>query len=338
MGRQPAHPRAGKARGATGKGAIKQMLGRARRGGAEGWTAVEASPDGIYAASVRSPEGARGKPKVLKCGHLPQPDLDVGALGQLYKKVATGGYPWTLPLNRGEYKIFVVPQPSVQAAEMAQSVRWSLGPMLDFPVEEASVDWMSIPTQQHMPQRPPHIYVVATHRNVVAEKSSVFKKAKVPLQAMDVRETAQRNIALQMQDPGEGLGMVVLNSRGVQITFTYGGELYLDRYIEEPIDPLISGDEEARERVFDRITLQVQRSVDFVNRTYNFIPVKRIVIGPMPAPIPLLDYLAANVTEQVETLDLATIFDFSDTPELAEDENQSRYFTALGAALRGAGG
>jgi len=54
----------------------------------------------------------------------------------------------------------------------------------------------------------------------------------------------------------------------------------------------------------------------------------------MPAPIPLRDYLAANVTEKVEMLDLSAILDISETPELGEDENQSRFFTALGAALR----
>lgn len=311
------------------------MFGRARKGGVAGWTAVEAGPDGIVAASVRAPAGARGKPKVLKCAHFEQSEIDAGTLAQVTKRAAAGGFPWTIPLNRGEYKIFVVPQPTVEPAEMAQSVRWSLGPMLDFPVEEAIVDWMSIPTAQHLPQRPPHIYVIAAHKDAVNKRTDVFKKAKVPLEAIDIRETAQRNIALQVQDPGEGLGMVTLNSRGVQITFTYGGELYLDRYIEEPIDPLISGDAEARERVFDRITLQVQRSIDFVNRTYPFIAVNRIVVAPMPAPVPLRDYLAANVAEKVEMLDLSAVFDFSDTPELGEDESQSRYFTALGASLRG---
>jgi MSHA biogenesis protein MshI len=312
------------------------MFGKTRRGGAGGWTAVDAGPDGIAAASVRTPKDGRAKPQVLKCAHLPQSDLDPAALQQIAKRVATSGFSWTVPLGRGDYKIFVVQQPAVTPAEMAQSVRWSLGPLVDFPVEEAAVDWMSIPTAQHLPQRPPHIYVIAARREVVNQRGDLFRKAKLPLYAVDVRETAQRNIAIQMQEPGEGLGMVTLNARGVQITFTYGGELYLDRYIEEPIDPLITGDEDARERIFDRITLQVQRSIDFVNRTYPFIPIRRIVVAPMPAPVPLRDYLAANVAEKVEMLDLSTVFDFSATPELLEDESQSRYFTALGAALRGA--
>jgi MSHA biogenesis protein MshI len=319
------------------------MFGRARKGGSTaGWSAVEASADGIVGVSVRAPGSSGAKPQVLKCAQLAEQELDPGTLSQLAKKISAGGFGWTLPLNRGDYKIFVVPQPTVQASEMAQSVRWSLGPMLDFPVEEAAIDWMSIPTQSGAAgaaaganQRPPHIYVIAAHRDIVAKRTDSFRKTKLALQAVDIRETAQRNVAVRLQKPDEGLGMVVLNARGVQITFTYGGELYLDRYIEEPIESLVTGDEETRERVFDRITLQVQRSVDFMNRNYPFIAISRIVVAPMPAPIPLRDYLAANVTERVETLDLARVFDFSQTPELTEEETQSRYFTALGAALRG---
>ena len=310
------------------------MFGRTRKASAAGWTAIEASPEGILGVSVRAPASARAKPQVVKCAQLAETELDSASLSQLAKKVATAGFNWTLPLNRGDYKIFVVPQPAVDPSELAQSVRWSLGPMLDFPVEEAAVDWMSIPTAQ-LPQRPPHIYVIAAHRDVVNSRAEVFKKNKIPLTAVDVRETAQRNIALRLQEPGEGLGMVALNNRGVQITFTYGGELYLDRYIEESLEALMTGDEEARERVLDRITLQLQRSIDFMNRTYPFITISRIVLAPMPAPLPLREYLAANVTERVEVVDLARLFDFSQTPELTEEEVQSRYFTALGAALRG---
>ena len=312
------------------------MFGRAlKSGGPVGWTAVEAGPDGIVGVSVRAP-GAGAKPQVVKCAQLPDTELDAGRLSQIAKKVSTGGFRWTIPLNRGDYKIFVVPQPTVEASEMAQSVRWSLGPLLDYSVEEAAIDWMSIPAGQNSPnQRPPHIYVIASHRDVVAQRTDAFKKAKIPLEAVDIRETAQRNVALRVQERDEGLGMVTLNNRGVQITFTYGGELYLDRYIEEPIESLMTGDAESRERVFDRITLQVQRSIDFINRSYPFIPVGRIMVAPMPAPIPLRDYLAANVGERVEALDLAVLFDFTQTPELMEEEAQSRYFTALGAALRG---
>ena len=54
-----------------------------------------------------------------------------------------------------------------------------------------------------------------------------------------------------------------------------------------------------------------------------------------PSPVTGLDeYLSSNMYMPVETLDLASVFDFSRTPELADPAQQARFFLPLGAALR----
>jgi MSHA biogenesis protein MshI len=98
---------------------------------------------------------------------------------------------------------------------------------------------------------------------------------------------------------------------------------------------MVGSDDETRTRMFERITLQVQRSLDFVHRTLSFFNVGRILIAPLPAPIALREHLSQNIAEPVEVLDLASVFDFSLTPDLSQEESQARYFVALGAALRG---
>jgi MSHA biogenesis protein MshI len=46
------------------------------------------------------------------------------------------------------------------------------------------------------------------------------------------------------------------------------------------------------------------------------------------------EYLSTNLYIPVESLDLAHLFDFQHTPELADKALQQRYFLLLGAALR----
>jgi MSHA biogenesis protein MshI len=285
--------------------------------------------------SVRMPDQHNGKPQVVKCGTISEPDFGAGELVKLARKIAVPQFSWTLPLARGDYKMIVMPEPGVKPAEMAESVRWSLGTALDYPVEDATVDWISIPTLQHSPQRQQHLYAVVARSAVVHQRAEMFRQAKITLDAVDVRETAQRNIAALVEKPGEALGMVSVNAQGVQITFTFQGELYLDRFIEAALSTAVAGDDASRIKMFERITLQVQRSLDFVHRTLSFMRVGRIVLAPLPAPIALRDHLAQNIAEPVETLDLASVFDFALTPELASEETQARYFVALGAALRG---
>ncbi len=283
------------------------------------------------------PGADRGKPQVVKCGTMSEPEFGAGGLAQLARKIAVSQFQWTLPLARGDYKMVVLPEPAVKPAEMAESVRWSLGTVLEYPVEEAAVDWMPIPTLKHVPQRQPHLYAVVARNEVIRQRAETFRQAKMTLHAVDIRETAQRNIAARLEKPGEALGMVAVNAQGVQITFTFEGDLYLDRFIEAPLATAVAGDNESRTRMFERITLQVQRSLDFLHRTLSFMRVGRIVMAPLPAPIALREHLAQNIAESVEMLDLASVFDFSLTPELAPEENQARYFVALGAALRGMG-
>ena len=302
-----------------------------------GWTAVDAVSGGLCGVSVRTPDSGNGKPQVVKCAFVPEADIAVEALAQLARKIGVPGFAWTTPLRRSDYKLVVLSQPAVKPIEMAQSLRWSLGPQIDFPVDEATLDWMSIPTQKHMPQRPPHLYVIAAKSEVVTRRAGPFRQAKIALQAVDIRETAQRNISALRERAGEGLGMVSVSDQGVQITFTFEGELYLDRFIETSLAALIAADDETRIRAFERITLQVQRSIDLVTRTLPFISLGRIGMAPMPAPLALGAHLAQNVSASVETLDLASVFDFALTPELAEEENQARFFVALGSALRSMG-
>ncbi len=319
----------------------------AKKDGARGWTGVDAGPEGIFGVSVRPPATSGGKPQVVKCGLIPETEPSPDVLSQLSRKISVPGFPWTLSLDRNDYNIMVIPEPPVQPSEMEQSVRWSLGTMLKYPAEEAHIAWMSIPTREHLPNRPPHIYVIAARSEAVLQRAEPFRLLKLPsesfrlgkllLQAMDVRETAQRNIAALLEKPGEGLGLVVLGDQGVEITFTFRGELFLDRFTEEPLAAILASDDEGREKIFDRITLQLQRSIAFINRTLPFMTIGRIVLAPLPSPLALREHLARNIAEPVEMLDLGTLFDLSLTPELLAEKSQALYFSALGTALRGMG-
>lgn len=299
-----------------------------------GWTAVGATPDGLYGVSVLAPKVPTDRPKVVSCGSVSGGPMDAASLAKLSRSISVSGCPWTATLNRDAYKILVVAEPPVKADELDQSVRWGISTMIDYPVVDADVAWMKIPAHVSQPNRPPHLYVVATQHEHVTEVSAAFKEARIPLQALDICETAHRNIAALVERPGEGVALLALDKLGVQLTVTLKGELYLDRYVKESLfGPGI--DDMARERASERVVLQVQRSLDFVSRTLPFIDLNRVVLAPMPDNSGFLHkYFAENLPVPVEDIDLAAVFDLSGVPELSRQENQADYFVALGAALR----
>jgi len=298
-----------------------------------GWTAVGATAEGVYGVSVLAPKAPAERPIVASCGFVAGAQMDAESLAKLSRSLSVPGCPWTVTLNRDAYKILVVAEPPVKADELDQSVRWAISTMIDYPVDDADVAWMKIPTQASQPNRPPHLYVVATQHAHVVEHTTAFKQAKIPLQAIDVCETAQRNIAALVERPGEGVALLALGAAGVQLTVTFQGELYLDRYVKEVMFGA-SIDDVARERASERVVLQVQRSLDFVSRTLPFIDLNRVVLAPMPDGPGVRKYFTENLPVPVEDLDLAAVFDLSKVPELSRQENQAGYFVALGAALR----
>jgi MSHA biogenesis protein MshI len=300
-----------------------------------GWTAIDCGTDGIFAASVRNASSAAAKPQVVRIGELEQPELDSDGLTQLAKRFPSSAFKWTLPLNRGDYNLLVVAQPTVESAEMRQSLRWSIGSMVDYPIDEAVIDWMAIPTLNYMPLRAQHVYAVAAKKNVVTRYTNAFERAGLELGAVDIRETAQRNISALVETGGEALGMLSVDVRGVQITVTFEGELYLDRFVEWSMETALTSDVEGRRKHYERVSLQVQRSLDFVRRTLPFLNISRVVLAPLPAPMALREAISESIGEKVEQLDLANVFDISLVPELREAEVQAKYFVALGAALRG---
>ncbi len=316
-------------------GAVVMRLWPGFGSASDGWTALDSGPDGMVAASVRNPAAAGAKPQVVRIGELPERALDNEALSQLARKLPGSGFSWTLPLNRGDYNLLVIAQPTVEADEMKQSLRWSIGNMVDYPIDEAVIDWMAVPTLNYLPMRAQHVYAIAARKEVVTRYTEIFERSDLELSAIDIRETAQRNISALVEKRSEALGMVSVDPQGVQITVTFEGELYLDRFIDWPLDAVLNGGSETRKKHFDRVALQVQRSLDFVRRTLPFLNISRIVIAPLPAPIALRENIAASIAEPVESLDLSTVFDISLVPELREAEVQARYFYALGAALRG---
>jgi MSHA biogenesis protein MshI len=58
-----------------------------------------------------------------------------------------------------------------------------------------------------------------------------------------------------------------------------------------------------------------------------------LVLAPVGAG-ELRNYLAANLYVPVEQLDLASVLDLSDVPDLQQAEQQLAYLRAIGAALR----
>jgi MSHA biogenesis protein MshI len=166
----------------------------------------------------------------------------------------------------------------------------------------------------------------------------LFSHAKIPLGVIDIAETAQRNIATLFETDQRAVAMLSFLGDSGLLTFSARGELYLSRRIEVTLDQLLQSNAETRMSLFERIALELQRSLDHMDRQFSYVPIGRVLIAPLPEDIPLADYLKSNVSSSVERANLAEVLDFQNAPGLAESGTQMEFWLTLGAALRAEAG
>lgn len=290
--------------------------------------------DGVCAAHIKRLPSA--KPVVELAVFYPsEKRFSPAPLEKLAKELQIGRYQCSTMLGPGEYQLVSVDAPNVPPDELKTAIRWRLKDMLDFHVDDATIDVLDIPVDKNASARSHAMYVAAARNQIVEQRQTLLANAKIPLSVIDIPEMAQRNFSALLEQEGRGVAMLSFDAEGGLLTVTFSGELYLSRRIEVPLAQLEQPDLEQRNACYDRVTLELQRSLDHFDRQYHFITVSKLFVAPLSsAAAGLQDYLASNVYLPVESLNLESVLDLSKVPELAKAELQQRYFMTLGAALR----
>ncbi len=275
-----------------------------------------------------------GRPEIALCDSYRKEVSDAATLARLRKELKLDQYRCTTLLASDDYQMHQVDAPNVPAAELKTAVRWKVKDLIDYPLETATVDVLDIPVDRNAPARNHFLFAVTARNSAIEACIKPFTDAAVALDAIDIPDLAQRNIAALFEPEQRGVALLAFYENDGMLTFTSGGELYLARRIEISLGQLMQADEGRREQYFDRIALELQRSLDNFDRNYNYVPISRLLLAPLPQGIGLQQYLAPNISIPVEDMDLATVMDFPRIPELKHPERQSQCLAVIGAALR----
>lgn len=299
-----------------------------------GWTAVTFHEEGIRAAHIK--RLGSGKPLVEQAVfYQAGPTSHETALEKLAKDWHGVKSHHSNLLNAGEYQLLSVDAPNVPREELKTAIRWRLKDMLDFHIDDATIDVLDVPAEKNVPSRAHSMYAAVARNQVIRHRQELFEQSKFPLDAIDIPELAQRNIAALIESEGRAQAMLSFDADGGLLTITNEGELYLARRIDVSLQQVVSGGEGEKAALHERINLELQRSFDHFDRQYRHLALARLVLFPMhESGSGLQAYLTPNLYVPVENLDLQTVLDLSKVPELKRIESQQAFFFTLGAALR----
>jgi len=294
--------------------------------------AVGLAGDRIDVVHLR--RSAAGSLSLVRCESRRHMHPDAATLTALRKEMKLQRFSCVAPLQAGEYQMLQVEPPAVSAEEMKAAIRWRIRDLIDYPAEEATVDVLEIPEDARAGGRPRFMFVASAPNAVIQRYVRLFQAAGIPLEVIDIPELAQRNLANLFEPEGRGIAFLSFDRSGSLLTVSSGGELYLARRIEITLEQLADADSEQRSAIFERLLVELQRSLDNLERQFRSVSVAKLMLARIPESVPLREYLAQNLYLPVETADLAGLIDLSVAPDLDNPLRLSECLPLLGAALR----
>ncbi|MDP1734417.1 MAG: agglutinin biogenesis protein MshI [Sulfuritalea sp.] len=271
------------------------------------------------------------KPRVLLADSVENGADAAATLSALKKPMRLDCYRCTALLTHGKYQLIQTDAVAGAPDEAREVVRWKLKDQVEFPVDTAAIDLLPIPSDGRTPQ----VFAALSPESTIAPLVQAFQAAKVALQAIDLPEVSQRNLAALFEKDGRALATLVFDDDEGLLTFTLNSELLVVRHVELNARQLMTADDDRRNMLFERIALDVQRSLDNFDRLYSAVPLTHLLVAPIPGVDGFLDYLRTNLTISVVPMDVSSVLDLGAVPALLDPLRQFQCLRAIGAALRG---
>jgi MSHA biogenesis protein MshI len=301
-----------------------------RRGTAPGWLAVELGEESVSVAHV-VPNG--GEPVVEFVEERSWDPGDPRTLERVAREFGAKRFRCTTLLKPGQYHILLVEAPAVKREELKSAVRWRIKDMLDYHVDDATIDVLDVPVPASAGQRTHYMYAVAARNDTIRATVDRFAAAGMPLAVIDIPDTAQRNIAARLETGERAVMVLTFDEGGGLLTVSYAGELYLARRLDITAAQLAEGGETGV-RTYDRVLVESQRSLDHCERTYPFFTMGRVALGPFPGDAELRQHLATNLYVPVEPLELGRVVSLPATAATWTTEDHGRWLRLIGAGMR----
>jgi MSHA biogenesis protein MshI len=306
------------------------VLALPRRNPLPGWVACV--PQGTRALLACVERGDGRPPRVHWVDGCDWSDIG-GALRSLRRRRSLQRHRNIAVLPRAAYRLVPLDAPELPREEWRQAARWQLKDLVDFPVEAASIDVLEVPGDPAR-RRTPQMLAIAAAHEALRPLVQAGHVAGAPWQALDIAETALRNISALVETEGRAQALLHVGEHETLLVITAAGELLLARQLDTTLARLTAGSATEREEAFDHVGLELQRTLDGFDRLFSHLGLARLLVAPGAG----LDDFCAHVRElsfvPVQPLDLSGTLDLSAVPELDDPATLAHHLGAIGAALR----
>ena len=289
--------------------------------------------EGISMAVVGRDRSGRARLETVSWQPCAADEPRGGCLSRLVQGMKLSRVPCNLVLSTDGYQVVQVDMADLPVEEKREASRWQIRERLDYPPQEAVVDLYEVPPFGG--EKKPLNYVVAARRSLLQDHVQWVKSAGLSLRAIDIPEFALGNICRLFSEEERGLAVLLLLEHSGLLVIVRDGTLYLARMLSIGMDdllPFVDQEPDTLNQRFDEIVLEIQRSFDFCERTFQLPLTSRLLVAQTQQTLHGLNpHLQTYLGMPVEPFSFAGVLD---VPEAIEPLELNRYLLAIGGALR----
>lgn len=227
-----------------------------------------------------------------------------------------------LPGNR--YQLLQIDKPAVDESELAAVLAWSIKDLVNVPHEDLVADYFNLPSMQTMQGE--KLNVVVTSTKTIKPFIDLFVELKVNLAGIVPEEMVIRNVVntrdeaslLLSQQQDEEATLQIVKNDEIYFARKLRGFNRIHQYTaQELVDGLI-----------DTLSLEVQRSMDYLVSQLKQDPVKSVLLAlPSEHQTLIAEQIAGHFAVDVTTMAV------TNQSVVMEDPLSEQFFPALGGAL-----
>ena len=299
-----------------------------------GIVAISFLPNGVAVAVTNY--AVNNRPRLLHSEFIPATTAEVlSKLEKLNTEYMLQDYDCHVLLTTEQYRTISIEAPSVADNELKEAITWRIAELLDYPVEQAIVDFYALP-KSNRANTNQMLEVIACQSKFLDELIQPCQQAGLNIKVIDIQETALRNLATLLRENDQGIALMYFQENSGRVIIQKGGELYLARKINSGYQQLdidsVSNQISAVNFELDGLALDIQRSFDYVENYYNIPPITSLATVLMPINTQnIINFLNNNHGITARAMDLSAIVDCD---FLLDDFTQNLCAPVIGASLR----
>jgi MSHA biogenesis protein MshI len=202
----------------------------------------------------------------------------VAAIAALVRDANAEGLACEWVLEPSMYSLLQVEKPAVPEAEWLQALRWKARDLISFPIEDAVMDAFEVPGLESR-GRPPTLYMAVARKDELRATIIGIESAGLRLSRIGIADLAWADAVRQLSPGDESQVALVLDARGGTMLVLREGALFVARRFEfDAADQRALREASSTERVFERIALELQRTLDYFDRTHQRAPPRRLLV------------------------------------------------------------